>query len=301
MIPDTNELRAIVAGRLAESEPMSLHTTLGVGGPADLYVEVSSETELTSLMRLFARNQTQWFLLGDGANLLVSDKGIRGAVIKLVGEFQEALIDGTHLRSGAAASVAAVADLAADHDLAGLEGVGTVPGTIGGAIAMNAGTHRGYIDEVVETVSIVTSEGESRVMTRDECGFAYRNSRFQDDESLIVTFVDFALRPGDGSEIRKHLQSVRSHRARTQPGGRTAGCFFKNPPAASAGKLIESAGAMGRRVGGAVVSDIHANFIVNESNATASELRELAEIVVALVREMHGVALEYEVRLVGEW
>jgi UDP-N-acetylmuramate dehydrogenase len=296
-----DEIRRLVGGAVSENEPLAGHTTLGVGGPADVFVRVETEDDLSALMRYVSRHGLPWTILGDGTNLLVSDKGIRGVVISLGAEFSRITVDGLTITSGSAATIAKVADVAAEHNLAGLEGVGTVPGSVGGAIVMNAGTHRGYIDEVVRTVSVVSVTGEKHLLTKEECGFTYRNSRFQKDRSFIITYVTFTMRPGDGKAIREHLNSVRKHRAETQPQGRSAGCFFKNPPNASAGKLIEAAGGKGLREGGAFVSDIHANFIMNSGGATASELYALAERVRRLVRDTHGIELEYEVRLIGEW
>ena len=284
-----------------ENELMASHTTLGVGGPADYFVEVANDDELAGLMKFISSNGLPWMVLGDGANLLVSDKGIRGIVIHMGGEFERVVVDGNIITAGSAASIARVADVAAKHDLSGLEGVGTVPGSVGGAIVMNAGTHRGYIDEVTHSVVIVTKTGEKQALSREECGFTYRNSRFQGDKSLIIASGTFAMRPGDGKAIEEHLDSVRRHRAETQPQGKSAGCFFKNPPNLSAGKLIELAGGKGLTEGGAVVSDVHGNFIMNANNATASDLRNLADRVRGMVREKHGIELEYEVRLVGEW
>lgn len=297
-----------------ENEPMAVHTTLRVGGPADYFVEVSNEDELLEAMRYIAERKLPWMVLGDGANLLVSDKGIRGAVIRLVDEFERVTVDGCTVTAGSAARISNVADIAAEHGLSGLEGVGDVPGSVGGAIVMNAGTHRGYIDAVTESVSVVTESGEKRTLSREECGFSYRNSRFQTDRSMIITSAVFRLRPGDRKAIKELLASVRKHRAESQPKGNSAGCFFKNPTVirpslrggdkecvVSAGKLIEAAGGKGLREGGAEVSSIHANFIMNVNNATASDLYKLAERVRALVREKHGIELEYEVRLVGEW
>jgi UDP-N-acetylmuramate dehydrogenase len=294
-------LQALISRKVKLDEPMSAHTTLGVGGPADVYVEVSSEGELSAVMAYVSSNDVQWMILGGGANLLVSDKGIRGIVIPLTGDFERIEVEGNRLTSGSAAAISSVADLAAEHNLCGLEGVGTVPGTVGGAIVMNAGTHLGYIDEVVESLTIVTHSGERRVLSREDCGFTYRGSRFQKDRSLIIASATFVLTPGDGSAARRELDHIRRHRAETQPKGRSAGCFFKNAPDQSAGKLIESAGGKGMREGGAIVSDIHANFIINENNATASDLRALAERVRELVRAKHNIELEYEVRMVGEW
>jgi len=296
-----DDIRRIISGEVVENEPLAGYTTLGVGGPADVLVRVGTEDDLARLMRYISANDLPWMILGDGTNLLISDKGIRGIVILLGDEFSKITVDGLVITAGSAATIARVADIAAEHNLAGLEGVGTVPGSVGGAIVMNAGTHRGYIDEVTHSVSVVTTTGDKQVLSKEDCGFTYRNSRFQKDRSFIITYATFLLRPGDGKAIREHLESVRKHRAETQPQGKSAGCFFKNPPGMSAGKLIEAAGGKGMREGGAIVSNIHANFIMNSGNATASDLYKLAERVRKLVRETHGIELEYEVRLLGEW
>jgi len=295
------DLKMIVSGRVAENEPMTGHTTLGVGGPADCFVEVMSEDELAALMRYISEKCLPWMVLGDGANLLISDKGIRGLVIKLGEPFTRVEVDGLKIEAGSAAGISRVADIAATHDLSGLEGVGTVPGSLGGAIVMNAGTHRGYIDEVTESVSVVTETGEKRALPHKECGFSYRKSRFQWDRSMIITFATFKMRVGDGEAIAHDLENVRKHRAETQPQGKSAGCFFKNPPRLSAGKLIEGVGCKGWREGGAIVSPVHANFIMNVENATAADLYNLAERVRLQVLEVHDIELEYEVRLIGEW
>ncbi|MGC8863155.1 MAG: UDP-N-acetylmuramate dehydrogenase [Armatimonadota bacterium] len=306
------EIRKLVRGRVAENEPMALHTTLGVGGPADVFAEVETQEDLAALVKYVSQARLLWMVLGDGTNLLVSDRGVRGVVIALTGDFKKIDARPPFIEAGAAARMSAVADAAAENNLAGLEGVGVVPGTLGGAIVMNAGTHRGYIADIVENVSVLTPDGSQRVLSREECGFTYRGSRFQSDRSLIVIGAKLRLRPGDRSEIRRSLEEIRRHRAQTQPQGRSAGCFFKNPRSVlpggdcegevlSAGQLIESAGGKGLRLGRAVVSEIHANFIINEGGATASDVRALAERVRELVRERHGVELEYEVRIVGEW
>jgi UDP-N-acetylmuramate dehydrogenase len=296
-----NDLKRIATGKVAENEPMAGYTTLGVGGPADYLVEASNEDELSALMLYISANAIPWMIIGDGANLLISDKGIRGIVIKLGEEFSKIDVEGKRIIAGSAAKISKVADVAAKHSLSGLEGVGTVPGSVGGAIVMNAGTHRGYIDEVTECVRVVTDAGEKKTLQKEKCGFSYRNSRFQYDKSLIITCAIFRMKPGNGEAIAEHLESVRKHRVASQPQGKSAGCFFKNPTGLSAGGLIDGAGCKGMREGGAVVSEIHGNFIMNEHNATASDLYALAEKVRKLVRDIHGIELEYEVRLVGEW
>ena len=296
-----DDLRRLTTGYVAENVPLANRTTLGVGGPADYLVEVRSEDELSALMRYIAENDLPWMIIGDGANLLISDRGIRGIVIHLGEEFEQIRVDGMVITAGSAARISKTADIAAQNDLSGLEGVGTVPGSVGGAIVMNAGTHRGYINEVTQSVSVVTVAGEKRVLSREECGFTYRNSRFQTDRSFLITFAIFNMYPGDGKAIREHLDEVRQHRANTQPQGKSAGCFFKNPRDMSAGKLIDSVGGKGLREGGAIVSEIHGNFIMNVDNATASDLYTLAERVRKMVLDRHGIQLEYEVRLIGEW
>ena len=296
-----NKLSALVSGRVLRDEPMAKHTTFGVGGPADCYALVNSEEELAGVLRYAGEFALPWMILGDGANMLVSDKGIRGLVIKLGGDFESVRVEGSAVTAGTAARVSAVADAAAKHGLTGLEGVGIVPGSMGGAVVMNAGTHRGYIDQVLREVRAVDSMGDIKVLPREECGFSYRNSRFQQDHSLILTFITLDLRPGDSKAIAEELASVRKHRRDNLPQGRSAGCFFKNPPGGSAGKLIEQSGLKGLREGNAVVADQHANFLVNEGGSFASEILSLAQRVKQTVLDEHGVDLEYEVRLVGEW
>ena len=301
MTPVIQELRRITGGRVAENEPMAARTTLGVGGPADYFVEVADCDELAELMRYVSATGLPWTVLGDGANVLVSDRGIRGVVVHLTGGFTKTTVKGTTITVGSAARISEVADIAARHNLSGLEGIGTVPGTVGGAIVMNAGTHRGYVDQVLESLTVVTREGEQSVLSNEQCQFTYRGSRFQRDSSAIIASATFALRPGDGAVIAEYLESARRRRALTQPRGNSAGCFFKNPPDAGAGRLIELAGCKGLEEGGAVVSDVHANFMLNRGSATATDLFRLAEKVRQTARDKHGVTLEYEVRLVGEW
>ncbi len=296
-----DELNTLVSGRVLRDEPMSKHTTFGVGGSADLYANVVSETELMGVMRYLSTRNLPWMILGDGANMLVSDKGIRGLVIKLGGDFEKVSVDGNYIIAGSAARVSAVADTAAANGLTGFEGIGVVPGSIGGAVVMNAGTYRGYIDQVVREVSVVDTLGNKRDLSREECKFSYRNSRFQQDHSLILTFVTLELQPSDPEQLLQDLDSARKHRWNSLPQGRSAGCFFKNPPDGSAGKLIEQSGLKGLREGNAVVADRHANFIVNEGGASATDIMALGRRVRSTILEQHGVDLEYEVRLVGEW
>lgn len=286
---------------IKRDELMSAHTTFGIGGPADVFVEVETEQALTEALILLKRSGVGWFLLGDGANLLVSDKGIRGVVLHLGGQFDQISCEDLRITSGSAARISRVADLAAQNALTGFEGVGTVPGSVGGAIVMNAGTHRGYIGDVVVQLRAVEPGGELVTLTHDECGFQYRSSRFQTEHGFIITEVTFELQRGDSLSIADELDSVRKHRKATQPQGKSAGCFFKNPSGGSAGKLIEASGLKGMRVGGATVASEHANFIINENAATASDILSLATHVRDTVKSNYGIDLEFEVRIVGDW
>ena len=286
---------------IKQNEPMAAYTTLGVGGPADYFIGAYNTEALSKIIKLANTNSIPWMIIGDGSNLLVSDKGIRGCVIHLEGDFESISINGNTLKCGSSAKVSKIADEAARQSLSGLEGVGTVPGSVGGAVVMNAGTHRGYIDEVITKVCVIDSEGESKELSKRDCGFAYRESKFQNDKSLIITFVEMLLKQGDGKLIANHLAEVRKHRQETQPQGKSAGCFFKNPENNSAGRLIEKAGCKGMKFGGAVVSDIHCNFIMNSGNASAADLWHLSQTVKQKVLDSSGIELEYEVRLIGEW
>jgi len=216
-------------------------------------------------------------------------------------EFEQITCDGFRITSGSAARISRVADLAAQNALTGFEGVGTVPGSVGGAIVMNAGTHRGYIGDVVVQLRAVEPGGGLVTLTHDECGFQYRTSRFQIEHGFIITEVTFELKHGDSLSIAEELDSVRKHRKATQPQGKSAGCFFKNPGGSSAGKLIEASGLKGMRVGGAMVASEHANFIINDNGASASDVLILATKVRETVKSNFGMDLEFEVRVVGDW
>ena len=296
-----SELIKIDNLNIKQNEPMAAYTTLGVGGPADYFISVYNVDALSKIIKLANANSIPWMIIGDGSNLLVSDKGIKGFVIHLEGDFERISINKNAIRCGSSAKISKIADEAAKQSLSGLEGVGTVPGSVGGAVVMNAGTHRGYIDEVITKVCVIDSEGESKELSKTDCGFTYRGSKFQNDKSLIITFVEMLLKQGDDKAIATHLADMRKHRQQTQPQGKSAGCFFKNPENNSAGRLIEKAECKGMKLGGAVVSDIHCNFMMNSGNASASDLWQLSQKVKQIVLNSSGIELEYEVRLIGEW
>ena len=295
------ELREKIAGIIHADEPMRKHTSFGIGGPADLYAEPASVEDMITLIAEADRRGIPWQPIGDGQNLLVADKGIRGMVIRLGKPMGYVRIEGVRVVAGAGAKLTKVMDAAVRHSLAGLEGCTGVPGTIGGAIVMNAGTKYGYVSEVTKRVRVVNTDGSLQDLTPEEVGFGYRSSALQERRCVVVE-AKFELRPGDRTELTGIVEKLRRRRAMTQPAAsRSAGCVFRNPDEEHASQLIDEVGAKGMREGDAEVSPKHANYLVNTGNATAEQVRTLAERVRELVRENSGVLLEFEVKLVGEW
>lgn len=296
------ELRAVVRGIVKFDEPMAKHTTFGIGGPADVYVEPAGADDLASVMAWVNKNRMPWFVLGDGANLLVADKGMRGVVIRMGKPFMNVGIDGERVTVGSGAKLDRLVTMTVEAGLAGIENIAGIPGTVGGAIVMNAGTYRGEIGDVIELVRVVTDEGEQLELMPDELDFRYRWSVFQADKSKIITEAALKLRPGDKAELTAAAENIRARRNVNLPtNGRSAGCMFKNPDGHSAGRLIDQAGLKGSSIGDAVVADKHANFILNVGNAAAADVRTLAEQVREKVKGQFNIDLNYEVRIVGDW
>jgi UDP-N-acetylmuramate dehydrogenase len=301
-IETVKELREIIRGIVKSDEPMAKHTTFGIGGPADIYVEPADSDDLAAAMAWVHSQQVPWFVFGDGANLLVADKGIRGVVIRMGKPFTKIAIDGECITVGSGAKLDKVVSTAVGASLAGIENIAGIPGTVGGAIVMNAGTYRGEIGNVVELVRVVTDEGEQLELTPEDIRFRYRWSIFQSDKSKIITEAVLHLEPGDKGELIRTAENIRNRRNVNLPTeGRSAGCMFKNPEGHSAGQLIDQAGLKGASVGDALVADKHGNFIMNMGNASAADVRALAEKVREKIKKEFDVDLVYEVRIVGDW
>ncbi len=297
-------LRALCGDRLRTGEPLSRHTSFRIGGPADVWVEVETVEELRQLLTVARATSVPAFVLGGGTNVLVSDRGVRGLVIKLGRPF--AAIEwhpngvGTRIRAGAAVPFKKLVTEAARRSLAGLEFAEGIPGSLGGGLLMNAGAFGGEIARVIEAIEGVEAEAGRRRFARDELQFDYRH--FDLPPGLVVTHLEFRLAPGDAEVIRARLAQCKQRREAHQPlGYPNAGSIFKNPPGLFAGRLIEQAGMKGRRRGGAMVSEQHANFIVNVGGATAADVWALMREVAERVWEKHAVGLQPEVKLVGEW
>ncbi|HMD04730.1 MAG TPA: UDP-N-acetylmuramate dehydrogenase [Candidatus Binatus sp.] len=294
------ELRAKFGARVRASMPLAELTSFRIGGPADLFVAVEDETELMHAKAAAYRAGIPCFCLGAGTNLLVSDRGMRGLVVRLGDGFAKIKIDDAKVVAGAAAPFGALVREVVDRGLEGLEFGEGIPGTVGGGLVMNAGAFGGEIAKVVTLVHGVTESGEALALSKDDVKFAYRRTELP--AHFIITRVDFELARGDRAQLTARVAELHAKRASRQPRGvPNAGSIFKNPPGNFAGKLLEGAGLKGTRLGGAAFSDQHANFIVNLGGAQAAEVRALIDMARNKVKEQSGVWLEPEVRLVGDW
>jgi UDP-N-acetylmuramate dehydrogenase len=292
------------AQRVRFDEPLSRHTSFRIGGPADAWVEVSSAAEILALQRAAVQADIPLAVLGIGTNVLVSDRGVRGIVIKLgaaLGKLEwQTRAEGVEIRAGAAAPFKKLVMEAAARGYTGLEFAEGIPGSIGGGLLMNAGAFGGEISHVITGIAGVAPDTGERWLPRAELRFGYR--RFDLPPNLIVTRVDFALAPGDAAGIRARMADAKRKRDAHQPlGWPNAGSIFKNPPGEYAGRLIEAAGLKGRRVGGAMISEQHANFIVNVGKATAADVKQLMDEVADTIWRARAVRLVPEIKLVGEW
>ena len=283
-------------------EPMQAHTTFRIGGPADRLATVQTPEQLAAVLRLAREQELPCMLLGRGSNLLVSDKGVRGVVLKLGGSFQEIALqeDGRTVRAGAAASLRSLCEFAREHGLSGLEFAFGIPGSVGGAVYMDAGAYGGEMRDVVRCVTHMTRDGALVTLQAKDLGFDYRKSRYTGGEDVIVS-AEFALNPGDPAAIREKMAELMNRRKEKQPYDLpSAGSVFKRPKNGFAAEMIEECGLKGRRVGGAQVSEKHSGFIVNVGGATCKDVLELIEIVRQEVRRQTGTELECEVRVTGE-
>ena len=290
-------------GELALDEPMARHTTLRIGGPVDAWVAPASLPALQRVRAVCAARGLTSRGFGSGSNLLVRDRGIRGVALslKLLADVRlEARDgDGATVWLDAGASTGKVLSFATRAELGGVEFLGGVPGTVGGGMIMNAGTYLGEFKDVTVEVHSVDEQGQPRVRDNAGCGFRYRHSEIP--ASDVVTGARLRLPTRPRAEIERVVRELRDRRRAREPHGvPNAGSIFKNPPNDYAGRLIEACGLKGRRVGGAEVSPAHANWIVNADGASARDFLALVEIVRAAVVERFGIALELEVKVVGE-
>ena len=302
------QLQKIAApGRVREKEILASHSSFRTGGPADLFIEVCDREELMKVMDLLAQSQTEVFLLGRGTNLLIGDGGYRGAVVTMCAPagtetaLNRVEVDGTMLRAGAGASLLKIAMAARDAGLARFEFAAGIPGSLGGAVMMNAGAYGGEMKQVVRTVDVLYPGKEVRTYSGEEMEFGYRTSRLKREDGIVLAAA-IELAPGDKQAITDRITELAQQRKDKQPlEFASAGSTFKRPEGYFAGKLIQDAGLKGFRVGDAQVSEKHAGFVINRGNASAAQIRKLIEEVQRIVLEDAGVQLEREVIFLGEF
>ena len=282
---------------IKKNEPMKNHTSFKIGGAADEFCTPASAEEVAELIRYAGNKNIPYFVIGNGSNILVSDKGIRGLVIKLSGEFSDHEVSGETIRAKSGALLSVLAKAAQKSGLSGMEFASGIPGSLGGAIYMNAGAYGGQMSDIVKSVTYL-KDGEIKKI-EDDFGFGYRKSIFADIGAVILE-AELKLKRADIAEITAKMEDYKTRRTEKQPLNLpSAGSVFKRPEGSFAGKLIEDAGLKGVRVGGAQVSELHAGFIVNTGNATADDVFELIKYIQKTVKERSGVELEPEVKLIG--
>lgn len=281
-------------------EPMSRHTSFRIGGPADMMAMPKNETELCNLLQKAAANNIPVTLIGNGSNLLVRDKGIRGLVIKLGNMLNEIKVEENGITFGSGVSLALASRKAAENSFTGMEFAVGIPGSIGGAVYMNAGAYDGEMANVVTSVRVMDAAGKVTVLSADGLQFAYRKTALQ-NSGLIVTSVTVTLKKAEQSDIFAKMDDFSQRRISKQPLELpSAGSMFKRPPGYFAGTLIDQTGLKGYTVGGAQVSEKHAGFVVNIGNATAADVLQLIKDVQDRVMAAHGVYLQPEVLVIGE-
>lgn len=288
-------LAEILGCEARKNEPMSKHTSFKIGGNADAYIKVNNLSKLSTILKECQDSDVDYMILGNGSNLLVSDEGIRGTVIRLDGDFRKiTLIDDTTIFCGAGATLAYLCKFALNCGLTGLEFAWGIPGTVGGAVFMNAGAYDGQMKDVVHSVSHISPSGEIGRIEKNNLDFGYRTSVYRSN-NMVITGVAIKLKKGNPDEIRAKMDDYMSRRSTKQPlEYPSAGSVFKRPEGNFAGALIEQCGLKGEICGGAQVSEKHAGFIINKSNATAKDVRDLIGKIQKTVSDKTGYNLECE-------
>lgn len=287
--------------RVLFDEPMSSHTTFRIGGPADIFTMPEDKQQIVAIVKLCKKEQIPFFVLGNGSNLLVSDKGYRGVIIQMDRNMSEIKVEGNQIRACAGALLSSVAVAAKNASLTGFEFAGGIPGTLGGAVVMNAGAYGGELKDVLKEAVVLTGDGELLTLPAEKLEMGYRTSIIKTSGYLVLEAV-IALEKGDQEEIRSRMKELSDRRTEKQPlDYPSAGSTFKRPEGYFAGKLIMDSGLRGYRIGGAQVSEKHCGFVINAGDATAEDVRALMNHVIHTVQEKYGVTLEPEVKFLGEF
>jgi UDP-N-acetylmuramate dehydrogenase len=298
------DIQRRIGVKTSRDEPLARFTTMKVGGPADLFATAHNAFELRALVRFARARELPYLVLGRGSDTVISDAGVRGLVIQVRAEGSR--VDGERYIAESGVQMARAATESQRAGLTGLEFGLAIPGTVGGAVWANAGAHERDVASVLASVRVLGADGTERELPVGDLAFAYRDSRFKHGATgsapELVVEATFRLAPADPETIKARLDEIRRWRQAHQPLGLpSAGSVFRNPPGDSAGRLIEAAGLKGLRIGGAVVSEKHANFIVNDQKGTATDVRRLAERVHTEVEARHGVRLQLEIEFLGDW
>ncbi len=294
-------IKIIDETRVLIDEPMKRHTTFRVGGCADFFVMTRSAKEIQDVLSLCEQENMPYYILGNGSNLLVSDKGYRGLILQIFKEMNQIEVQGTTVKAQAGALLSKIGAAAYEAGLTGFEFASGIPGTVGGAVVMNAGAYGGEMKDILESVTVITPEGEFLTLSNGELELGYRTSIVAVRGYIVVEAI-FRLQAGDKKQIRARMDELRQQRTSKQPlEYPSAGSTFKRPEGYFAGKLIQDAGLRGFQVGGAQVSEKHCGFVINKHEATAADISELIRQVSDKVTEQFGVELEPEVKRLGEF
>jgi UDP-N-acetylmuramate dehydrogenase len=298
-------LQGVARGEFKASEPMSRHCSFRIGGPADLLFTPAGPQDLGFALEYLKRQKVPRMVIGNGTNLLIGDGGFRGALIRLGRGFDNLRTAGAEdggvvVEAGAAVTLGRLRLYVSKKGFVGTEFMYGIPGTVGGAVMCNAGTRLGEMKDIVKEIEIIDPSGRIKWVAAKNAGFSYRECRLP--EGSVIMRVRMGLASGGGESSEADLDELRAHRRAKQPWGlASAGSVFRNPPDDYAGRLVDAAGLKGLRLGGAEVSHVHANFIVNRGRATAAEVRRLMEVIQAEVERIHGVRLVPEIRMAGEF
>lgn len=300
-------MKCAEGGKLKRMEPLSLHTTFRIGGPADYLIEPETPEKLLMAIELCHKEKVPYYVIGNGSNLLAGDKGFRGVILKICRcldhvSFAHMKEDGKcQVVSGAGILLSKLAVAAAEEGLLGLEFAAGIPGTLGGAVTMNAGAYGGEIKDSLVSAKVISREGQVKTFTKEELCLGYRSSAIQKNKDILIE-AEFLLKSGNKEQIKKRMQELNQQRKEKQPlEYPSAGSTFKRPEGYFAGKLIMDAGLSGYQVGDIMVSTKHCGFVINKGSGTAAQARQLIEDVKHIVFEKSGVRLEPEVRFIGEF
>ena len=294
-----NELIKKVKSRVKENEPLAKHTTFRIGGPCDVYFEPADVDDLSTGLAFLREERIPHEIVGQGSNLLFADAGYRGCIVRIGRSTRTIEIDGRRAVAGSGVFLHQFVQQLASQGLTGLEGLAGIPGTVGGALCMNAGAFDQTISDSLEWVEIIDETGSTRRLSKKDLLFRYRWSIFQNIPDWVIVSAGFKLDQKPSGEIQEALNEFAEKRKKTQPWNYpSAGSFFKNPEGRSAGALIDHCGLKGRRIGNAMVSEVHANFIINAGGATSSDVTALMKEIQEIVYQREGIRLDPEVRII---